>query len=45
MSYTDVIKSAEFGVVTQNLCTFYLKDLLEQQSVPVDANAFFELYV
>lgn len=37
----------KFGYVTQNSCQFELFDLLvnDPAKLPVDANAFFELYI
>jgi hypothetical protein len=47
MTYNDIIRMTKFGVVTQNTCEFELKDLIvnDADKLPVDANAFFELYI
>ena len=47
MTYADVVTMKEFGVVTRNVCEFEL-DLLKtnnKDTLPTDANAFFELYI
>ena len=47
MTYSDVVKMKEFGVVTRNVCEFELFKLTENDAdtLPTDANAFFELYI
>ena len=47
MTYSDVVKMKEFGVVTRNECEFELFKLTENDAdtLPTDANAFFELYI
>lgn len=47
MTYSDVIKMKQFGVVTLNVCNFELNKLLDNldDNLPQDANAFFELFI
>lgn len=45
MTYTDVVNMKQFGVVTKNVCQFELDLLTDENTLPEDANAFFELYI
>jgi hypothetical protein len=46
MSYDDVNKMKQFGVITREICDIELNQFVNGGSVlPEDANAFFELYI
>ena len=47
MTYSDVVRMKEFGVVTRNPCQFELELLKsnDPNKLPIDANAMFELYI
>lgn len=47
MTYKDTLMSTQFGVVTQSSCNFELDTLKTNKgdNLPLDANAFFELYI
>jgi hypothetical protein len=46
MSYDDVNKMKQFGVVTLEVCNIDLTQFINGESMlPEDANSFFELYI
>ena len=46
MSFDDVSKMKQFGVITYDVCNIELAQFIEGESkLPEDANAFFELYI
>ena len=45
MNYDDVLKMMQFGSVVENNCEFSLSQLISQNTLPEEANTFFELYI
>mmetsp|Transcript_23765 Transcript_23765/g.18155 ORF Transcript_23765/g.18155 Transcript_23765/m.18155 type:complete len:136 (-) Transcript_23765:1720-2127(-) len=45
LGYEDIENMLKVGTLTETVCEFYLYKLLDQASLPQEANAFFELYV